>query len=816
MTHTPLSYHHDLTREEIVDRFRERIGQGKRNKLGSNELGQLIQYFVAALGKLDTQAQIKTLCASEIALLEEGYKQNTVAFDYLPKYRKAIETAISDGTLLTTPENSHRYLHTQRVRGIESERSEHYALTYLKYDTQTYEQLDSRSQQTNRHHQLNLKFVNPERYLEELAALLDSDHKFAPRHQAIAIAGLTGRRIGEVLARGRFSLTEHPYLLKFEGHSKTDRQAYNVVTLMPAAVLLPCIEQFRAADEIQPLLDLEGETLNQALNKLDVQVNRECKRYLGEIVPPLEDREGVSVHNLRSLWGAIAAYFFCPPHQHEYPFLQHYLGHVIESSATGHYFRYRLVDETGQLLEDRGIKIASVGVLPLPTASERQLELAPMTSAEAQEPVEAITLIEDTISEPSEAESIVGEGDSLLPEPTTVRPSKPRHRTKKLSVDCDQLKTVAQQFGISVRGGRGQGYDLALAQLLARLETGEASASPALTTEPIQTISEPAPMITQTVADQARTLAWLTGRIESLETEVTRLRQERDVAISQVQQVPSPDPELEQLKHENTNLAGQLATAQAKLEGFRQLLDGTASSAPATQLIAPPPATAVTTPTPSPVAIAPPPVTAVATPTPVSVTPKPRRSGGAKDRADRIFAAIQQWNGAHPESTFAVNADILEKAFGINRKAAKEFINENQALIADHHSQCRVENERTHNRGKDVSALKAFVETAGSIAHSLPDAPPSLAPDTASDRIEQAVQAIIDYNNYSATEKDQKWAITSPAVVRLSGGDRVSIERFLQDHHLAISDHHAKHDLSEDHNTSKGKKAQKIEEFIHL
>lgn len=38
--------------------------------------------------------------------------------------------------------------------------------------------------------------------------------------------------------------------------------------------------------------------LNCLLNKLDVQVNRECKRYLGEIVPPLEDREGVSVHNL--------------------------------------------------------------------------------------------------------------------------------------------------------------------------------------------------------------------------------------------------------------------------------------------------------------------------------------------------------------------------------------------------------------------------------------------------------------------------------------------------------------------------------------
>ncbi len=803
MAHTPLSYHHDLTRAEIVERFRERIGQGKRNKLGSNELGQLIQYFIAALQELDTQSQIKALCAAEIALLEEGYKQNTVAFDYLPKYRKAIEAAIADGTLPTTPDNSHRYLHTQRVTGIESERSEHYALTYLKYDTQTYESLDSRSQQTNRHHQLNLKFVNPQRYLEELAALLHSDHKFAARHQAIAIAGLTGRRIGEVLARGRFSLTEHPYLLKFEGHSKTDRQAYNVVTLMPAEQLLPSIEQFRGAEEIVPLLNLEGEALNQALNKLDVQVNRECKRYLGEIVPPLEDREGVSVHNLHSLWGAISAYFFCPPNQHEYPFLQHYLGHVIESSATGHYFRYRLVDEAGKLLEDRGIKIASVGGLPLPN-SDQQPEPEPVL--DIQEPVKAISFAEDTVSqlsveaialaentipESSGAELTEEEGDSLLPELTIVRPPQPRHRTKKLLVDCDQLKSVAQKFGICVHGGRGQGYELALAQLLAQLETKEAIASPPLTTEPPLAIPEPAHVITQTVADQARTLAWLTGRIEALETEVTQLRQERDVAIAQVQQLPSPDPELEQLKLDYTNLAEQLATAEAKLQGFRQLLDGDQTPAPVA------------------VAISPSPATAVATPTPLAVTSKPRRSGGAKDRANRIFTAIQQWNQAHPEQTFAVNADILEKAFGINRKAAKEFVAENSPAIAEHHSTVGVDNERTHNRGKDVSQLKSFVDAANN-AHSLP------SKDSVSDLIEQAIQAIMDYNNYSATEKNQKWAITPDAVVRLSGSDLDSVMRFLQGHHLAISDHHAKHELSPNHNNSHSKKEQQIQQLIHL
>ncbi len=74
----------------------------------------------------------------------------------------------------------------------------------------------------------------------------------------------------------------------------------------------------------------------------------------------------------------------------------------------------------------------------------------------------------------------------------------------------------------------------------------------------------------------------------------------------------------------------------------------------------------------------------------------------------------------------------------------------------------------------------------------------------------------MDYNNYSATELNQKWAITPDAVVQLSGCDLDSVNNFLQDHHLAVSDHHAKHELSPHHNSSEGKKGQKIENVIQL
>jgi len=289
MTATPLSYSHDLTRDEIIARYRDRIALGKRSKLGKTDLEQLILHFIKHLKTVAGQAEIQALCDTEISLLEEGYKTSTVAFDYLPKYRKAIEQAIAEGTLPVTENNSHHYLHTQRVTGISEERSEHYALSYLKYDEATYEGLDNRNKLNNRHKQLNLKGVNPDRYLQQLQALLESEDRFQARHQAIAIAGLTGRRLNEVLARGQFRLSEHPFLLRFDGHSKTKRDAYDIVTLIEGDLLLPYLDRFRELDEIQPLLTLSGEDLAIAVNKFDVQVNRECNKYLTGIVPLWKD-----------------------------------------------------------------------------------------------------------------------------------------------------------------------------------------------------------------------------------------------------------------------------------------------------------------------------------------------------------------------------------------------------------------------------------------------------------------------------------------------------------------------------------------------
>jgi hypothetical protein len=356
-----------MSRPAILAAYRQRIHQNKRQRLSQPELDELITSFIETLTHQTSETAIKAQCQAEIELLEEGYPQTTLATKYLSKYRQAIKTAITQGTLPLTPQTSHQYQHHQRHTGQPTTRTEHWALTHLKYSREIYESLDQQQSRNNRSKQLNLKPVPLTQYLQTLQTLLSAESENKSRTQAIAIAGLTGRRIGEVLARGTFQPTDHPYLLHFEGQQKKERPGYNIITLIPAAEVLTHIEQLRQQPEIQTITQLSGEALKTAINQLDVQINRLCDRHLNQsgIIPPLEGKKTVTVHNLRSLWGAIAAHLFCPDHYHEYAFIQHYLGHVLDSGATGNYFRYQLIDSQGNLLREKGILLNQIGALPL-------------------------------------------------------------------------------------------------------------------------------------------------------------------------------------------------------------------------------------------------------------------------------------------------------------------------------------------------------------------------------------------------------------------------------------------------------------------
>lgn len=185
----------------------------------------------------------------------------------------------------------------------------------------------------------------------------------------------------------------------------------------------------------------------------------------------------------------------------------------------------------------------------------------------------------------------------------------------------------------------------------------------------------------------------MTGRLEDLEKEAASLRQERDALQGEINQISQTSTEDQALREQNSRLETQLRQAQSKLETFRRLLNGgdrSSSSSPA-------PASATQ-------------VQSTVEGSSIQTPQRRRGSTKAKDRAQQIFHAIVQWNQAHPDEPYAITTGLLEKTFGINRKAANEFTSEYAEAIQQHHEAIGVQNERFHNRGKNLELIKAFVD----------------------------------------------------------------------------------------------------------
>ncbi|NJR51490.1 MAG: hypothetical protein HC780_19830 [Leptolyngbyaceae cyanobacterium CSU_1_3] len=157
------------------------------------------------------------------------------------------------------------------------------------------------------------------------------------------------------------------------------------------------------------------------------------------------------------------------------------------------------------------------------------------------------------------------------PEDSVVSKRRQPRRVKPVAVDLELLKTVASRFDIEIRSGKGQGYDHALAELLLLLEQKAIAPD-----EPPQAIEPTAPT-SQTVADQAKTLAWLTGRVEALEAEIAQLQQEKQGAITtnlSLEKEEQSQQEINQLHDENKRLKTELLQTQSRLEGIQRFLNG--------------------------------------------------------------------------------------------------------------------------------------------------------------------------------------------------------------------------------------------------
>jgi len=380
---TTRAHTHDLTRDEIISRFHDRVERGERVKLTREERESLALLLVDRLVQLqesgeDTRERVEKLCGEEKALLEKGYPVGSISSVYLPTYTRLVKDAIAVGRLVLNEQNSYAKGWTKRDGSGSGVTQTHHALDFLVYDYGTQVELRNISTQKNNERQDDLQPVQLEAYLGKVKELMESDQ---PELLAIAIAALTGRRFAEVVAVGRFSTTKHPYLVHFEGQQKKDGAiGFDILSLVEAKVLLALIGRFRSLPGVRDLVGLDDDHSEVQLfnNRVNVRVKNLFQKT--GLVPLVKGFKTVSIHRLRAIYGAIAIHFWCANNQHVHRFLQHYLGHVLtgevgvsNSRATDHYFHYYLVKGDGTPITARGVKLMANPLLPEPM-EETELE----------------------------------------------------------------------------------------------------------------------------------------------------------------------------------------------------------------------------------------------------------------------------------------------------------------------------------------------------------------------------------------------------------------------------------------------------------
>ncbi len=526
---SPISYPHNNTREELVNRFRDRIAHGERTKLTRQERSELALHFVDRLAQCDTEEEAIALCNDEIELLEEGYPVGSIANQYLPEWRKAISLALEEGRL--------------RKQNLEPNEFgkvyQHWGLKYLLYPNEVHKALKEKTTAANNQKQDDLQPIRANRVIAKAKALLDGE---TPYDWAVGLLALTGRRFSEIVAKGEFKPTPHPYAIAFRGQLKKgiqnleEAQTFLIATLIESDKVLAALDKFRSHPRIQELAELSPDDINSRLN---TSIRHHIKREFEdtEIVPVLAGEKSVSAHNLRGIYAEIAVHYFCPPNQGTHRFIQAHLGHIIgerelanrkNAGATEHYFHYRLIGAQGQQLNEKGILLERFGALP--TTVELGPETETKTSIDATQESVPMAIAHQTDSQSSTRKSRAHVPSELMHELKEVA-------AKKLDADGS--------------------YAEVLEAVIAFLR------------------DDRTPTISSSIESLGATFQWFTAEVERLREENRLLAAQRDQARAELEErhhQSKEQGELEALRAENARLLAEVAQFQQ----IKQMLGGSA------------------------------------------------------------------------------------------------------------------------------------------------------------------------------------------------------------------------------------------------
>lgn len=545
---TPIAYSHDSTREELIARFRDRIAAGERTKLTKQERAELALHFVDRLARCKTEAEAIALCQAEIALLEEGYPVASVANQYLPEWRKAIALAVTEGKLPKQELEPNEF----------GKRYEHWGLKYLLYPNAVHRALKQKTTAANNVKQDDLQPIRADRFVETARELLAGD---TPYEWAVGLLAVTGRRFSEIVAKGVFKPTAHPFAIAFRGQLKKGIQnreeapTFLIASLIESEQVLAVLERFRAHPRIQELAHLSPDEINSRLNSSVRHYIQQAFEATG-IVPILTGEKRVSAHNLRGCYAEIAVHFFCPPHQGTHRFVQAHLGHLIgerelasrkNAGATEHYFHYRLIGERGQPVHEKGILLDRFGALPTTIGHEPEqpvIEVAVVEESQENTPM-AIAPLSKSKSRSRQSRAQNQTAEQTEEQPMAIAPlPKSKARTHVPVELMHDLKAVAAQK-LDADGSYAEVLEAVIDFLR----------------------DDKTPTIATSIESFGATFQWFVGEVERLREEIRRLAAERDLAIAKLEELQEQlhdQGELLALKAENARL-------KAEVERFHQI-----------------------------------------------------------------------------------------------------------------------------------------------------------------------------------------------------------------------------------------------------
>jgi hypothetical protein len=421
---------------------------------------------------------------------------------------------------------------------------------------------------------------------------------------AAGLVVLTGRRSSEILATAEFKVKSQ-WSVRFTGALKrrgeVQRLSFEIPTLTTAERVVRALDKLRA---ICPSHGLSAQQINQ---KYAHAVASACDRHFTDLVPKRQGRENLFTHLFRSVYAAIATLWFAPASVDASEYKAAIQGHyaLLEEpdsdlrrslTASRHYNDYKIADANGNIDGRQGIKLGhgGVGVIDAfnPVLKEKKEVIQMISASQPSEeegfaidnpqPLDKFTQEDATVMESEQAvsqQAIEHAAIELLALPNleaeaqsspAAAPPKKRtsRRIKPVSIDLDLLTSVTTRFGVTVRKGKGRGFDHALLELLLLLEHQPIHQDDATATT----------AASQTVADQAKTLAWLTGRVEQLEAQLEQQQREN---MGTIREEDSNDlDQIQLLQAENLRLNDELQLTRSRLDRIQTFLSGSESKAP--------------------------------------------------------------------------------------------------------------------------------------------------------------------------------------------------------------------------------------------